>query len=81
MDFLRRQYDGQGFRALPFAPSADLLSTATAIHALAEAGADLSPFKACLEYALALNFRGHAADTQADCEFLFYTLLVVGHLA
>ena len=76
-----------GFRAMPAAPIPDLLSTATALHALARAGASLGEIRQpCREFVEGLwaddgGFRGHWADDAADCEYTFYGLLALGHLA
>ena len=75
-----------GFRAMPAAPAPDLLSTATALHALARAGAALDDVRGpCREFVEGLwdrdgGFRGHWADDEADCEYTFYGLLALGHL-
>ena len=86
-DWLLAQRDGSGgFLAAAAAPLADLLSTATAIHALASMGADLRPIRtACLDFVDSLwtgqAFRGNVADETADCEYTYYGLLALGHLA
>jgi prenyltransferase beta subunit len=84
---LARQDAGGGFVAMPMAPGPDLLSTATALHALACAGVrpDDAARRQCTDFILGLleasgGFRGHAADPQADCEYTFYGLLALGHL-
>jgi len=76
-----------GFRAMPAAPMPDLLSTATALHALAQAGASVDGMRGpCRKFVEGLwgddgGFRGHWADDAADCEYTFYGLLALGHLA
>ena len=88
-----RQQPAGGWPAVPGAPTADLLSTATALHALAAAGATLADdaraaARAFVESLIepadaaadAAGFRGHAADTVADCEYTFYGLLALGHV-
>ena len=75
-----------GFLAAAAAPLADLLSTATALHALAAMGTDLAPIRtACLDFIDSLwtgeAFRGNIADETADCEYTYYGLLALGHLA
>ncbi len=76
-----------GWTAMPAAPVADLLSTATAIHALAVAGAPLDEGRIpCLQFVENLwsgegGFRGHGFDDRLDCEYTFYGLLALGHLA
>ncbi|MEA3367512.1 MAG: prenyltransferase/squalene oxidase repeat-containing protein, partial [Planctomycetota bacterium] len=90
---LGQQRPTGGWPAAPGAPTADLLSTATALHALAAAGGSLddAPRAACLAFVESLaaddagpprraGFRGHPADTVADCEYTFYGLLALGHL-
>jgi hypothetical protein len=79
---------GGGFLVAPGMPVADLLSTATALHALASASVaiDEKTRTACLGFLLGLltddgGFRGHLADDAADCEYTFYGLLALGHLA
>ena len=78
---------GGGFLVAPAVPAPDLLSTATALHALGRAGAALDgPARAaCLGFVFDLlgddgGFRGHLADDAADCEYTFYGLLALGHL-
>jgi hypothetical protein len=83
----RMQREG-GFLAMPAAPVPDLLSTATALHALHAAGIVLTgeAQAACRKFVEGLlasggGFRGHAADDTADCEYTFYGLLALGHLS
>jgi prenyltransferase beta subunit len=77
-----------GFRAMPSAPIPDLLSTATALHALACLEVDLpEPVRErCLDFIDTLwsaegGFHGHWADDHLDAEYTFYGLLALGHLA
>ena len=77
-----------GLVATADAPTPDLLSTATGLHALWRAGASLDETSrlACAGFVAGLvtqsgGFRGHAADNAADCEYTFYGLLALGHLA
>lgn len=76
-----------GFFATPIAPIPDLLSTATAIHALAGLQADLEPIKeGCLDYIDSLwtntgSFYGNWAEEALDCEYTYYGLLALGHLS
>ncbi|OQC19172.1 MAG: Prenyltransferase and squalene oxidase repeat protein [Planctomycetes bacterium ADurb.Bin069] len=76
-----------GFYAVAGAPVPDLLSTATALHALASAGAALDRVREpCVEYVDSLwsprgGFRGHALDDALDSEYTFYALLALGHLS
>jgi len=75
-----------GWPAAPGLPAADLLSTATALHALAAAGATFEAVREpCLAFVEGLaaedgGFRGHLDDTLTDCEYTFYGLLALGHL-
>jgi len=76
-----------GFRASPRTSSGDLLSTATALHALCLTGVDLRHIAgACLDFVTqhwdgAGGFFGHAAEQTPDCEYTFYGLLALGSLA
>ena len=76
-----------GFRALPGSPIPDLLSTATAIHALVGLHVDLSVYKEpCLDFIDSLwtnrgGFYGHWEDDILDCEYTYYGLLALGHLS
>jgi len=64
----------------------DLLSTATALFALTQAGADLDSIRRpCLEYVESLwrdsgGFAGHGSDGFEDVEYTFYGLLSIGCL-
>lgn len=75
-----------GFVATPATPVPDLLSTATALHALTGMKADLGACKeSCLDFIDSLwtsrgAFYGHWADDAADCEYTYYALLALGHL-
>jgi prenyltransferase beta subunit len=76
-----------GFLAMPKAPMPDLLSTATALHALACLDVPL-PARVrenCLDFLDTLwsaegGFHGHWADDHLDAEYTFYGLLALGHL-
>src|SRR5206468_311855 len=76
-----------GFYAAPAAPIPDLLSTATALHALAGMRVDLEPIKEpCLDFidSLWVNrgaFFGTWMDDEPDCEYTYYALLALGHLS
>lgn len=76
-----------GFFATPVAPLPDLLSTATALHALAGMHAPLEPIReACLDFIDTLwtnrgGFHGTWADDDLDCEYTYYGLLALGHLS
>jgi hypothetical protein len=88
VDFLlaRAAPDG-GFFATALAPFPDLLSTATALHALA--GLARHPrdlVQACIQFVGSLRadaggYRGAWLDDAADAEYSFYALLALGHLA
>jgi hypothetical protein len=77
-----------GFRAVPGAPLPDLLSTATALHALAALDRRVSSVihERCLDFMDSLwtaegGFHGHWADEYVDAEYTYYGLLALGHLA
>jgi len=75
-----------GFVATPRTPMPDLLSTATALHALAAAKVDFSALREpCLEFIDSLwtgrAFCGHWADDAQDSEYTYYALLALGHLS
>lgn len=79
--------EGGGMVAMPGVPVADLLSTATVLHALGRAAAqpDEMMRAACMGFVLSLlaesgGFRGHVADDLADCEYTLYGLLALGQL-
>lgn len=84
---LARVHAGGGFLAAPGAPIPDLLSTATALHALAGLPRDLSSVKErCLDFIDTLwtnegGFHGHWGDDDLDCEYTYYGLLALGHLS
>jgi prenyltransferase beta subunit len=87
-DWLLKQRHSQGgFVAMPLAPIPDLLSTATALHALS--GMDV-PFEEirepCLDFIDTLwtnegSFHGHWNDESLDVEYTYYGLLALGHLS
>ncbi|MDG1832828.1 MAG: prenyltransferase/squalene oxidase repeat-containing protein [Verrucomicrobiota bacterium] len=77
-----------GFVAVPGAPMPDLLSTATALHALAAMDVRLTEEETdrCLDFVDSLwnatgGFHGHWSDDYLDCEYTFYGLLALGHLS
>ena len=77
-----------GFMAVPGAPMPDLLSTATALHALAclETTIPEAMRERCLDFVDSLwsaegGFYGHWADDHLDAEYTFYGLLALGHLS
>lgn len=76
-----------GFFATPQAPIPDLLSAATALHALAGLHVDFSVVKEpCLDFLDTLwssrgGFLGTWEDEVLDCEYTYYGLLALGHLS
>jgi hypothetical protein len=84
---LRAAHREGGFVATPGAPIPDLLSTATALHALAGLERDFSTIKEpCLDFIDTLwtnegGFHGHWGDDSLDCEYTYYGLLALGHLS
>jgi prenyltransferase beta subunit len=77
-----------GFRAVPGAPMPDLLSTATALHALAalEQRVPSVVHERCMDFIDSLwtaegGFYGHWSDEHLDAEYTYYGLLALGHLA
>jgi len=86
---LARVHPLGGFTAIPFlgdlgAP--DLLSTATALHALGLIGVQTDDARdKHLDYLDSLwtsegGFRGHSGDDVVDCEYTYYGLLALGTL-
>jgi len=87
-DWLLQQiHSSGGFLATPKAPLPDLLSTATAIHALDSLEVPLDPIReTCLDFVDSLwsaqgGFHGHWADDDLDVEYTSYGLLALGHLS
>jgi prenyltransferase beta subunit len=88
-DWLLGQAHPQGgFVAAPGAPMPDLLSTATALHALAAMDRRLPSevHERCLDFLDTLwsaegGFHGHWTDEHLDSEYTFYGLLALGHLS
>ena len=85
---LARAHPQGGFLAMPNAPLPDLLSTATALHALAclEREIPAAAREHCLDFIDTLwsaegGFHGHWADDDLDAEYTFYGLLALGHLS
>jgi hypothetical protein len=81
----RARPDG-GFLAAPEAPVPDLLSTATALHALAAAHASIGALREpMLDFVDSLwtgrAFCGSWADDVPDSEYTYYGLLSLGHLS
>lgn len=88
-DWLLAQAAPQGgFLAIPGAPIPDLLSTATALHALAclERRIPSEIHERCLDFIDTLwsaegGFHGHWADDFLDAEYTYYGLIALGHLS
>ncbi len=84
---LKRHMPDGGFCAGPAVPAPDLLSTATALHALAGAHVPLGSIKEpCLDFLDSLwsnsgGFYGSWGDDVQDCEYTWYALLALGHLS
>ena len=82
-----REHSAGGFTASPVTRMPDLLSTATALHALAALEQPLGPAKdRCLDFVDSLwtnegGFYGHWGDTMVDGEYTYYGLLALGHLS
>lgn len=76
-----------GFFATPESPIPDLLSTATALHALAGMHVDMGSIKeSCLDFVDSLwtnqgAFYGAWTDDMLDVEYTYYGLLALGHLS
>jgi hypothetical protein len=76
-----------GFFAVPGAPIPDLLSTATALHALSGLQVSYERLKEpCLDFIDSLwtnegSFHGNWADDHLDTEYTCYGLLALGHLS
>jgi hypothetical protein len=83
---LSQRHPESGFFAVPGAPIPDLLSTATALHALCGMGVSFDSFRQpCLDFVRSLwdghgAFAGSWADPTPDCEYTYYGLLALGHL-
>jgi prenyltransferase beta subunit len=83
---LARRHEKGGFVAAPGAPIPDLLSTATALHALAGAHVELGGLKEpTLDFIDSLwtgrGFCGNWSDDVVDPEYTYYALLALGHLS
>lgn len=85
---LAQQHESGGWLAVPGAPLPDLLSTATALHALSclECNLPEPGRERALDFLDTLwdasgGFHGHWADDELDAEYTFYGLLALGHLA
>jgi hypothetical protein len=86
MWLLDRCHPSGGFLATRTAPIPDLLSTATALHALTALHAPLAGLHdVCLDFVDSLwtnrgGFYGSWVDDALDCEYTYYGLLALGHL-
>jgi prenyltransferase beta subunit len=84
---MKRAHKEGGFLAAPQAPIPDLLSTATALHALAGLHVDFESIKEpTLDFIDTLwttkgSFFGHFGEDILDCEYTYYGLLALGHLS
>lgn len=84
---LSRYAKDGGFFATPLTPMPDLLSTATALHALAGLHVNLDPIREpCLDFIDTLwtskgGFHGTWNDDTLDVEYTYYGLLALGHLS
>lgn len=83
---LAQRHDDGGFLAVPGAPMPDLLSTATALHALAGLHVEIDFLReSCLDFIDTLwtgqGFCGNWADDVVDSEYSYYGLLALGHLS
>lgn len=80
-------YPEGGFRAGTIVAMPDLLSTATALHALASLKVDIGgAAELCLDFVDSLwtnrgGFYGEWEDTHVDVEYTYYALLALGHLS
>ena len=83
----RRHPASGGFFAAPAAPVPDLLSTATALHALVSLKQNIAPLREpALDFLDTLwttrgGFLGSWADDILDCEYTYYGLLSLGYLS
>ncbi|MCI0432336.1 MAG: hypothetical protein L0271_01615, partial [Gemmatimonadetes bacterium] len=87
MWLLDRCHTSGGFFASRGAPIPDLLSTATALHALSSLHVPIGGLReSCLDFVDSLwtnrgGFFGSWADDTVDCEYTYYALLALGHLS
>ncbi|RPI59844.1 MAG: hypothetical protein EHM48_08225 [Planctomycetaceae bacterium] len=83
-DWLLARREQGGFLASPAAPIPDLLSTATALHALAGMGVPTATMAESVStFVTSLlcedgGFRGNWLERNSDCEYTFYALLALG---
>lgn len=87
MWLLDRCHASGGFFVAREAPMPDLLSTATALHALATLHVPIAGIReAGLDFVDSLwtnrgGFYGSWGDDEPDCEYTYYALLALGHLS
>ena len=87
MWLLDRCHARGGFFASRATPAPDLLSTATALHALSSLHVPMAALREpCLDFVDSLwtnrgGFFGTWADDTVDCEYTYYALLALGHLS
>ena len=87
MWLLDRCHARGGFFASTATPVPDLLSTATALHALSAMHLPIGGLQEpCLDFVDSLwtnrgGFHGSWADDVLDCEYTYYGLLALGHLS
>ncbi len=83
---LARSHPQGGFVATPGLSIPDLLSTATALHALSGMQISFEHIKeSCLDFVDTLwtgkSFYANWTDQEQDCEYTYYALLALGHLS
>lgn len=83
---LAQQHPQGGFKASPLTPLPDLLSTATALHALSTLGLTIGErHHITLDFLDSLwsgnGFYAFWEDDVLDCEYVYYALLALGHLS
>ena len=87
MWLLDRCHARGGFFASAATPVPDLLSTATALHAMSSLHLPMAGLREpCLDFVDSLwtnrgGFFGTWADDTVDCEYTYYALLALGHLS
>lgn len=85
--WLWQRYKAGGFCVMEGIDVPDLLSTATALHALSGMRVDLTPIaESGLDFVDSLwnakgGFHGGWEDDDLDCEYTYYGLLALGHLS
>ncbi len=87
VDWLWQRFRAGGFCVMEGIDVPDLLSTATALHALSGMQVDLTPIaESGLDFVDSLwnargGFHGGWEDDEVDCEYTYYGLLALGHLS